>query len=207
MTDETQITTIKAWLGNGSINIFGLPFAGKDDQGQRLIDVLGGTKLSGGEILRNSHISDELQATINAGILAPSDTYVRTVLPYLSQPQLQGQNLILSSVGRWEGEEVGVMKALTEADHPLKAVIYLRISRQDALERLHKSKILSDRGKRDDDDEATLITRFNEFEEKTLPVIDHYKKLGLLIEIDATMSREIVHARILSALAERAANQ
>jgi len=204
MTDQKTIEMIKRWLGSGSIDIFGLPFAGKDDQAQRLIDVLGGTKLSSGEIFRNSQISAELQATINAGILAPSDTFVRTVLPYLSRPELQGQNLILSSVGRWEGEEVGVMQTLNEANHPLKAVIFLDISRDDALTRLHKSKELSDRGDRDDDDENALITRFKEFETKTLPVINHYRELGLLMEIDATQSREVVHAHILSALAERA---
>jgi adenylate kinase len=203
MIDPQRISAISDWLGSGAINIFGLPFAGKDDQTNRLQNLFGGQKLGGGDILRAIN-TPEIKSYLDEGKLIPSDLYVKVVLPYLSQPELAGQPLLLSSVGRWYGEEVGVMQVLEEANHTLKAVIYLVVSREDALSRLRKSKDIGDRGDRDDDDEKLLMTRFEEFETKTLPVINHYRELGLLIEIDATQSREDVQMSILTALAERA---
>jgi adenylate kinase len=199
MIDQSQISTIKEWLGSGAINIFGLPFAGKDEQTGRLVELFQGVKLGGGDILRAS-MTPEVKSYLDAGKLIPSDLYVKMVLPYLSQPDLAGKPLLLSSVGRWYGEEDGVMQVLNDAHHPLKAVIYLVITKEDALERLRKSKAIGDRGERDDDDEALLLTRFEEFEAKTTPVIDHYRDLGLLIEIDATASREDVQEAILNQL-------
>lgn len=203
MIDPVQISTISKWLGSGSINIFGLPFAGKDDQAKRLEEMIGGTRLGGGDILRAS-ITPEIKSYLDKGELIPSELYVKMVLPYLSQPDLAGNPLLLSSVGRWYGEEEGVMQVLNEANHPLKAVIYLVIDKDDALLRLEKSKDIGDRGERGDDDEQLLTTRFREFEAKTTPVINHYKELGLLIEIDATKSREEVQNAILDQLFARA---
>jgi adenylate kinase len=203
MIDPKQITVISDWLGTGAINVFGLPFAGKDDQTNRLAKLFSGPKIGSGDIFR-AGITPEIKSYFDEGKLMPSDLFVQMVLPYLGQQSLQGKPLLLSSVGRWYGEENGVMQALEEAHHPLKAVIYLVVSREDALNRLRKSKDLGDRGNRDDDDEQLLLTRFEEFETKTMPVIDHYRELGLLIEIDATKSREEVQTNILDALAGRA---
>lgn len=203
MSDAKQITAITDWLGSGSINVFGLPFAGKDDQTGRLSTILGGIKLGGGDILRGS-ITPEIQSYFDTGELIPSELYVKVVLPYLSKDEFQGKPLLLSSVGRWSGEENGVMEVLEESDHPLKAVIYLVASRVDAIKRLHASKDLGDRGDRGDDDETLLLTRFEEFEQKTIPVIDHYRDLGLLIEVDATKSRAEVTKAIIDQLAQRA---
>ncbi len=203
MTDPKQISAISDWIGTGSINIFGLPFAGKDDQTSKLEALFGGIKLGGGDILRSS-MTPEVKSYLDEGKLIPSDLYVDMVLPYLTKSEFKGKPLLLSSVGRWYGEEDGVMEVLEESDHPLRAVIYLVVSREDALLRLQKSKDLGDRGDRNDDDEQLLKTRFEEFENKTMPVIDHYRKLGLLIEVDATKSREEVRDTILTELAKRA---
>jgi adenylate kinase len=206
MGDPQQIAMITDWLGTGSINIFGLPFAGKDDQTGRLESLIGGVKIGSGDIFRAS-MTPEIKSYLDVGKLIPSELFVTVVLPYLSRPELDGKPLLLSSVGRWAGEENGVIEVLKEANHPLKAVIYLVVSRDDALKRLHKSKDLGDRGDRGDDDEQLLLTRFEEFEEKTIPVIDHYRELGLLIEVDATRSREEVTKTILDQLATLASQQ
>ena len=106
-----QIEKIAEWLGSGSINIFGMPFAGKDTQGELLATALDAVRLSGGEILRNSVIPPHVQEAIDAGNLAPTDEYIDIVLPYLSKQEFAGKPLILSSVGRWKGEEGGVIAA------------------------------------------------------------------------------------------------
>ena len=49
---EEKIEAIRKWLGTGSINIFGFPMSGKDTQGVKLAEVLGGKLLSSGIIIR-----------------------------------------------------------------------------------------------------------------------------------------------------------
>lgn len=44
---EEQVQQIKAWLGTGSINIFGMPMSGKDTVGVRLAETLGGNFVFG----------------------------------------------------------------------------------------------------------------------------------------------------------------
>ena len=50
--------------------------------------------------------------------------------------------------------------------------------------------------------EEYLQTRFDEFRNKTLPVIDFYKRRGLLVEIDGTLSLDEVTKEILKKLSE-----
>ena len=40
--------------------------------------------------------------------------------------------------------------------------------------------------KRNDDNEESLKVRFDFFKENTLPVVEYYKKLGKVIEIDSS---------------------
>ena len=129
---EQNIEIIKEWLGTGSINIFGMPFSGKDTIGARLAETFGGKLLSSGSILRDAQERDEkLREEMNSGALASTDKFRTIVLPYFANEDLKEFPLILSSVGRWEGEERPVMEAAANAGHPIKAAILLNISRRD----------------------------------------------------------------------------
>lgn len=194
---------LKNWLGAGSINIFGRPFAGKDTQGERLVNLFGGTLLGGGEILRNSDIPKRLVDDFRQGKLIPSADYVQIVLPYLSKSEFAGKPLVLSSVGRWIGEEKGVLNALEESNHPLKAVIYLELSEDEVRRRWKALLSHDDRGGRHDDTKDVLEKRLQEFREKTLPVLDAYNELGLLIKIDGNQSRDKVAQDIVKELSKR----
>lgn len=205
MLNNEQISRIKSWLGNGSINLFGRPFAGKDSQGNNLVELLGGHLIGGGDILRNSVIPERVKDYLRVGLLIPSEDYVNIVLPYLSQEYLSNAPLMLSSVGRWHGEEVGVIEALEKASHELKAVIYIHLTEENVRVRWQDYENRKDRGDRYDDSEHILETRFVEFREKTLPVVDFYRANKLLIEIDGTLPREEVTQNILNALEEFAA--
>jgi len=200
MNNLEQINKIKEWLGTGSINIFGRPFSGKDAQGERLANILGGNLIGGGDILCNSIIPKDIRNNIQTGKLIPTDDYIKIVLPYLKQNNLAGKPLILSSVGRWHGEEKGVIKAINESGHTLKVVIYLDISNNESYERWLKKDINNDRPNRHDDDKEILNIRFKEFEDKTIPVIDYYDNAGILIRIDGRPSRDEVTKNIFNAL-------
>lgn len=202
MNNQKQIDQIKLWLGNGSINIFGRPFAGKDNQGNRLAKILDGNLVGGGEILRSDNMHETIKQNMKTGQLVPSEDYFNIVMPYISQKQFADRPLILSAVGRWHGEEDGVIKALNDAGHPLKAVIYLDISDEDSYQRWLVKESVNDRQSRLDDTLEVLQTRFAEFQTKTMPVIDYYKNLGMLIEINGKLSREEVNKSILDKLSD-----
>ena len=199
LTDR-QLLDVKRWLGTGSINIFGLPFAGKDTHGNELAKIFDAPLLGGGDILRNSTIPPELQASLDAGNLFPTDEYMRIVTPYLSKEEFSGKPLILSSVGRWIGEEQGVIAAAKNSNHPLCAVIYLSMDERTLFDRWEKSQSHGDREGRADDAAHVLENRINEFNQKTLPVIEVYRKLGLLVEVSSEASKDEVLASILSRL-------
>ena len=201
-------TSIKQWLGNGSINLFGIPFAGKDTQGHLLAEQFEAALLGGGDILRNSVIPAHVKAAMDKGGLIPTSDYIDIVLPYLGREEFSGKPLVLSSVGRWHGEEEGVVQALERSSHPLKAVIFLNIDEDTLYERWQVSQETGDRGDRSDDaNKEKLAMRLDEFRNKTLPVIDFYRKAGLLIEIKADRHVMDVYRDIIDALASLASKE
>ncbi len=202
-----QIQMIAEWLGSGSINIFGSPFAGKDTQGRRLAELLKAPLIGGGDILRNNPgVPEHVRQIIAKGKLAPSDDYLRIITPYLSNQKFSGQPLILSAVGRWHGEEQLVLRAAKAAGHPIKAVILLYLNEDEVRRRWTIAQSKQDRGGRSDDDIGVLDVRLKEFSKKTSPVIDFYRRRGLLIELDGSATPNKVTEEILNQLAARSKN-
>ena len=200
---EEKARIIKQWLGSGSINIFGLPMSGKDTVGVRLAELLGAEFLSSGDIIRayeskqNDHMTD-------SGALIPTNKFYDIVLPHFYTEELIDKPLVLSSIGRWKGEEDEVMKNTKDSGHEIKAVIYLKLSENDVRARWNKAKELGDRGSRADDmDPEVFETRITEFHEKTEPVLKHYDNLNLLFEIDASADRDTVFENVVNALSKQ----
>ena len=201
---EEKLIKIRDWLGTGSINIFGLPMSGKDTQGVRLAEALGAKFLSSGLIIRAMEAENRKNLT-GGGELIPTDLFYEWVLPYFGRSDLKKYPLVLSSIGRWYGEENAVMRAAAEADHQIKAVVILNISEADVMNRFEESKILNDRGmRRDDANEEIFEKRLLEFRQKTLPVLKHYRDLGMLVEVNGDQSRDEVFAELVEKLSQKA---
>lgn len=199
---DEKVKKIKSWLGSGSINIFGLPMSGKDTVGKRLAETLGAEFLSSGDIIR-AYEAKQNEHMTESGELIPTNKFYDIVLPHFYTEELIDRPLVLSSIGRWEGEEDEVMKHTSKSGHEIKAVIYLNLSEDGARKRWNVAKELGDRGMRGDDaDPKVFETRIEEFNEKTIPVLKHYDKLNLLFTIDADGSRDEVFERVLEALAK-----
>ena len=201
---DEKIETIKQWLGTGSINIFGLPMSGKDTQGIRLAEALNAKFLSSGMIIRAMEEQTKKNYS-TTGALIPTNVFYEWVLPYFERQDLFEFPLILSSIGRWQGEEDQVMSVAAGAGHDIKAVLLLNISEADVEGRFNAAKILGDRGTRQDDKDLEIFrTRLQEFRTKTLPVIQHYNTLGLLIEINGDQTRDQVFTEIVDKLYAKA---
>ncbi len=201
---EDKIAKIREWLGSGSINIFGLPMSGKDTQGIRLAEALGAKFLSSGMIIRAME-TEKRQSITKSGKLVPTDIFYDLVLPYFGRDDLAGYPLVLSSIGRWSGEENQVMSAASAGGHPIKAAVILNISEADVTGRFDEAKVLKDRGDRlDDRDREVFEVRISEFREKTLPVLQHYNALGLLVNVRGDQERDEVFVELVDKLYQKA---
>ena len=139
------------------------------------------------------------------GNLIPTDIFYEWVLPYFKRPDLAEYPLILSSIGRWHGEEEQVMSTASDSNHEIKAVIVLNISEAEVTSRFEASKILNDRGDREDDKNTQIFNnRLQEFRTKTAPVLQFYKSKGLLIEVKGNQTREQVFNELVEKLAQKA---
>ncbi len=197
---EEQFQQIKNWLGIGSINIFGLPMSGKDTIGVRLAENLGAKFLSSGMIIRAIE-QEKGENLSHEGKLIPQNVFFEWILPYFEREDLWKYPLILSSIGRWNGEENEVMSVAKKTGHTIRAVVELQLTEQDVIERWEAAKILGDRGLRPDDAKPEVFqTRIQEYREKTLPVLKHYQELGLLVSVPAAAPREEVFTNVVNAL-------
>ena len=205
MEIEEKLAIIKEWLGTGSINIFGLPMSGKDTQGVKLAEALDAKFLSSGMIVRAME-TETKQKLSDKGNLIPTNIFYEWVLPYFERRDLLSYPLILSSIGRWSGEEDQVMSVAAGAGHEIKAAVILNISEADVENRFKESKVLNDRGERADDKDLEIFhNRLQEFRTKTLPVLQHYQTLGLLVEVNGDQTREAVFNELVEKLYAKAA--
>lgn len=207
MQDYAKLDAIKKWLGNGSINIFGMPFAGKDTQSKMLADLLEAEMIGGGDILRSHADQAKIKEIMSTGELFPTDFYLSIILPFLSRPELEGKALVLSSIGRWHGEEKVILEATEKAGHPLRAVVLIDLDEEKVHERFEISQSKNDRGERHDDALHLIDVRLQEFKDKTLPVVEAYREAGLLVEADGNQSPENVCSEIVNSLFSRATNK
>jgi adenylate kinase len=200
----SEVRAIRRWLGAGAINIFGLPFSGKDTQAQALANLLDTEVIAGGDILRGHPDQARIKSLMAKGTLFPTDFYLSVILPYLSRPDYAGRPLVLSSVGRLYGEEKIVMEAAAAAGHAIKTAVFLNMAEAEVRRRHARAQESRDRGQRYDDAEHLLDTRLSEFGTKTRPVIEEYRRLGLLVEVDGQPDKNRVTASIIKALCKLA---
>ena len=202
MNFNEKLEKIKSWLGTGSLNIFGLPMSGKDTVGMRLAEDLQAKFLSSGIIIR-AYEAEQNEDMTGSGKLIPTNTFYDIILPYFSREELRNDSLVLSSVGRWSGEEDKIMEAAKAGGHEIKAVIMLDLTEEEVKNRFEAAKELNDRGERADDANIEVFeTRLAEFREKTMPVLNHYDELKMLVKVPASGSRDEVYTNVIDRLVE-----
>ena len=197
-----KLEIIRNWLGTGSLNIFGLPMSGKDTVGMRLAEDLQAKFLSSGIIIR-AYEAEQNEDMTGSGKLIPTNTFYDIILPYFSREELRNDSLVLSSVGRWSGEEDKIMEAAKTGGHEIKAVVMLDLTEEEVKNRFEAAKELNDRGERADDANIEVFeTRLAEFREKTMPVLNHYDELKVLVKVPASGSRDEVYTNVIDRLVE-----
>lgn len=171
--------------------VMGPPGAGKGTQSELLARRLKGIHLSSGQLLRQRR-DTKLAATMAAGELVDS-TEIEAIMTEVMSKVSAGQPIILDGFTRMVSEAEWLTDHLKSIGRAAATVIYLKIDRAESLARNLK------RGRPDDRPEVQ-VERWREYDRVTLPVLDYYRQLGLLHEVDGEGSVETVAERVTAVL-------
>jgi adenylate kinase len=168
--------------------LLGAPGSGKGTQGARLAAHFGVPHISSGDLLRA-----QVEAADAAGVMARGD--------------LVSDDVVLAIVARAvadapEGYVLdGFPRTVAQAELalariPIDKVVALELPDAVARERLAGRATEG----RTDDDRAVVDRRLAVYHEQTRPLLDYYRPLDLLVEIDASPPVDAVTDAILRAL-------
>ena len=174
------------------IILIGIQGAGKSTQGNIISKQLNIPYLSTGHIFREmakekTPLGRYIKETINAGYLIPDDKALEIVTEYLHKPDYK-TGYIMDGFPR-------TTKQAEAFENGIDKVIYLKVSDKEALWRLSGRD-----DNREDDTIKAIRKRINLFHEFTEPVLEYFRKKGILVEIDGEKSIEEISKEILSKL-------
>ena len=181
--------------------LMGPPGAGKGTQAKFVADHFGIPAISTGDIFRanvtkGTELGIEAKRYMDAGEYVPDEVTNKMVRNRIDEPDadpgflLDGYPRTLSQV-----EELDGMIKFT--GHQLDAVMVLTVDQDEIVDRLLQRAQVEGRA----DDTADVIRRRQEvYVEQTEPLIDVYRRRGIIIEVDGMGEVAEVTQRIFDAL-------
>jgi adenylate kinase len=210
------------------IVLLGPPGAGKGTQAQRVAQALSIPHISSGDIFREN-IKNQTELGIKAnqfiikGELVPDDLTIAMIKDRLSKADCQ-PGALLDGFPRTPVQAEALSKILVEFNGKVNAVPYINVPEDVLIERLtgrwtcrlqghvfhEKFNPPKQAGRcdfdgselyqRDDDKVETVTRRIKVYLEQTMPLIDYYKKSGVIINIDGSQSIDRVTTNLLKEL-------
>ncbi len=208
--------------------LLGAPGAGKGTQATVLSGRLGLPHVSSGEIYRQ-HLRDRTElgvladSFISRGALVPDDVTIAMMRERLSRPDCTA-GALLDGFPRTPPQAEALDRLAAELGGRVKAVLYIRVPRRELVRRLAGRWMCRAQGhiyqipsypprrpgvcdidgselyQRADDQEETVVRRLQVFLDQTAVLVEHYRRQGLLIEVEGQQSIEAVTAAMLAAL-------
>ena len=165
----------------------GPPGAGKGTQASLISQSNAYLHLSTGELLRyeveqKTNLGIQIKEIINSGKLVDDQLVLEIVKQNLA---LSKTGWILDGYPRNISQADSLNKVLDELNQPLEKVFYLNLNEEILIKRL------INRG-RADDNEKTIRTRLDIYNETTQPLIEYYKNLNILEYIDGDRDLKII---------------
>ena len=174
------------------IILIGIQGSGKSTQGIALSKELGIPYLSTGHIFREiarekTSLGRQIKLVMNAGLLISDKKTVKIVSDYLNRPEYQNGYII-----------DGFPRTLNQVENfknGIDKVFYIKISDKEALWRI------AGRGEvREDETLMAIRKRIDLFHRFTEPVVEYYRRKGILVDVDGEQPIETITAEILKAL-------
>ena len=207
--------------------LLGPPGSGKGTQAERLKEQLGLPHVASGDLFREN-IGNETELGLLAkgymdrGQLVPDDVTIAMVRERLQQPDCD-DGVILDGFPRTLAQAQALDKMLASTGRALAGVLYINLPNEETVRRLSgrwicgqcqtpyhvvfsppaEEGVCDECGgelyQRDDDRPETVRARLRVYHEQTAPLIDYYRRAGLLVEVDGTGDIEAVSAALLEA--------
>ena len=183
------------------IILMGPPGVGKGTQASILKDHFNVPHLSTGEILRkeialNTSVGKISKKYIDKGLFVPDEILIGIIEEHLKAPNAQ-QGYILDGYPRNLQQVDDLNDLLKKLNQNINVAININADKEELISRLIKRK--KDSG-RSDDDAKIISKRQDVYWSQTAPIINHYKKVNLLKEINGLGSIEEVTQRIIKVI-------
>jgi len=204
----------------------GPPGAGKGTQARILEERFGVKQISTGDILRENRaqgteLGQEAEGYMKRGDLVPDDLIIAMIEGELLK---NAAGFVMDGFPRTVAQAEAFDKLLTGKGSNLDAVVLFDADRQTLIERLSARWVNPRTGRtynsitnpprvagiddedggplvqREDDRAETVAHRLDEYDAKTLPLVEYYRKTGKLVEIDALQSVDHVAHMMLHAI-------
>ncbi|MES3038198.1 MAG: adenylate kinase [Bdellovibrionota bacterium] len=209
--------------------LFGAPGAGKGTQSSLLVEKLGYSQLSTGDLLRNaikagSALGTEAKSFMDKGLLVPDEVVLGLVEEFL---KAKPTNVILDGFPRNLQQALMLNKLEEKIQVFFKNVISIDVPQNLLFERISGRRVCRGCGavyhtkysppktagqcdkcgsevyQRADDKEEVVKTRLATYEQQTLPLRDHYSQKGILKVVDGDRAPEMVFEDIKKILGSR----
>jgi adenylate kinase len=210
--------------------LFGPPGAGKGTQAQLLKERLGVSHISSGDLFRyhlrqRTDLGQRAAEYINQGLLVPDEVTIDIILEQVMALSDE-DGFILDGFPRTTSQAEALQEALRDRSRELDKVVFINVPEEELVSRLagrftcqqcQAPNIVSDADQasdlkcercggplyqRPDDRPETVRQRIDVYHRETVPVLDFYRKLGLLADIHGVGSVECVNRRVLAALGQ-----
>jgi adenylate kinase len=183
--------------------LLGPPAAGKGTQARRITGRFGGVHIDTGDMLRaNAERDTELgrraKAYMERGELVPDEVVIDTVLERVAAADC-ADGFALDGFPRTVTQAEALDRRLDELGRPLDATVSLEVGEDELRRRL--AERAKDQDRPDDDDEQAIRQRLELFASESGPLVDYYRRQGLLVQVDAAYTIDEVTERVAAALA------
>lgn len=166
--------------------ILGAPGSGKGTLSKQLMDKYGINHISTGDLIRKSD-DPELKKIIGEGNFLPDDMMIKILRKELKNIDIE-KGIIFDGFPRTIKQAKRLDSMLGKMGLGLNHALFLDLPEDVAKERIKERAKKENR--KDDTSDKIIDKRFDEYHEKTFPLIDFYERSRKLVKIDATSGRE-----------------
>ena len=211
-----------------NLTLFGPPGSGKGTQAAFLVEHLGIPQISTGELLRaeaasGTELGQQAKSYMDRGDLVPDDLTVEVFRRRLSQPDV-ARGVLLDGFPRTAEQAAELDSILQALGRRMDKVLYLKVPEEELVSRLSgrltcptcgrtyhpvlappRRDMLCDRDgtplvEREDDKAETARRRIAVYLEQTLPVLEHYRRQGVVADVNGEGDIPEVRRRIVEAI-------